>query len=302
MRAGRPEDLAELSAVMREEVLAGQRDCVPAGGYRNRVLRELDWPARSRVLEREGRLLAAVIAHDRPLAAGYLVRLDTAARDEAARLRLVEWGLGLARAVGAVTAQVWRPPGGAAGLEALGMRPVRPFWRMDRGDLEAIPECALPAGYRLAEATDGGLSAEALTETYNRSFADHWRHSPKESSRIAARLKEEPPGLSLLVVAPDGRPAATTWCALESHEPDVRAQPVGIVGIVGTVPEHRRRGLAHSLVAEGLRRLRAHGARSASLYVDGRSPTRAYDVYRGLGFEVAFEMEVFEAPTSNVIS
>jgi len=73
------------------------------------------------------------------------------------------------------------------------------------------------------------------------------------------------------------------------------ARHLGLVEVVGTLPEHRRRGLAHALTAEALRRLRGHGARSASLYVDGLNPTRAYDVYARLGFTVGFQYEVFEA-------
>jgi len=65
--------------------------------------------------------------------------------------------------------------------------------------------------------------------------------------------------------------------------------------VVGTQPEHRRRGLASPMTAEALRRLQRHGAARASLYVDGLSPTRAYDVYGRLGFAVAFQYEVFEA-------
>jgi hypothetical protein len=49
------------------------------------------------------------------------------------------------------------------------------------------------------------------------------------------------------------------------------------------------------LVAEGLHRLRSTGARHASLYVDGWSQTRAFDAHRKLGFELAFEAEVWEA-------
>jgi ribosomal protein S18 acetylase RimI-like enzyme len=73
---------------------------------------------------------------------------------------------------------------------------------------------------------------------------------------------------------------------------------VGIVSSVGTVPEHRRKRLATWLVAELLGRLREEGARSASLYVDGWNHTRAFDVYRKLGFELAFESEVWEAALS----
>jgi ribosomal protein S18 acetylase RimI-like enzyme len=70
---------------------------------------------------------------------------------------------------------------------------------------------------------------------------------------------------------------------------------VGLISSVGTLPAHRRHGLARWLVAEVMRRLRAAGARSASLYVDGMNPTRAFEIYRKLGFEVAFEAEVWEA-------
>jgi ribosomal protein S18 acetylase RimI-like enzyme len=49
------------------------------------------------------------------------------------------------------------------------------------------------------------------------------------------------------------------------------------------------------MVTESLYRLHSAGASNASLYVDGRSQTRAFDVYRKLGFELAFEAEVWEA-------
>jgi len=81
---------------------------------------------------------------------------------------------------------------------------------------------------------------------------------------------------------------------VDAYDPDPRPQPVGIIEVVGTVPEHRRRGLAYAMTAEAMRRLRQHGAASASLYVDGLNPTRAYDVYSRLGFAVAYQYEVFE--------
>jgi ribosomal protein S18 acetylase RimI-like enzyme len=99
----------------------------------------------------------------------------------------------------------------------------------------------------------------------------------------------------LAVVSTTGKPAALTLCQVETYAGDLRPQPVGLVSSVGTIPEHRRRGLASWLVAEGLQRLRRAGARHASLYVDGLSSTRAFDAYRKLGFELAFVTEVWEA-------
>ncbi|MHB8587769.1 MAG: GNAT family N-acetyltransferase [Candidatus Dormibacteraceae bacterium] len=127
---------------------------------------------------------------------------------------------------------------------------------------------------------------------HNRSFADHWRFSP----RTEEELMGKPPQLCLMALrATSGEPAAVTLCQLETYTHDSRPQPVGLVSSVGTVPEHRRRGLATWLVAEGLIRLRSAGARHASLYVDGLNETRAFDAYRKLGFELAFEAEVWEA-------
>jgi ribosomal protein S18 acetylase RimI-like enzyme len=99
----------------------------------------------------------------------------------------------------------------------------------------------------------------------------------------------------MAVTAGSSEPAAVTLCQLETYGEDRRPQPVGLVSSVGTVPEHRRRGLATWLVAESLLRLENAGARVASLYVDGLNETRAFDAYRKLGFELAFETEVWEA-------
>lgn len=103
------------------------------------------------------------------------------------------------------------------------------------------------------------------------------------------------PELSLMALTQDGSPAALTLCQVETYSTDQRPQPVGIISSVGTLPDHRRRGLATWLVAEALVRLRRAGARHASLYVDGLNPTRPFDAYRKLGFELAFETEVWEA-------
>jgi ribosomal protein S18 acetylase RimI-like enzyme len=131
---------------------------------------------------------------------------------------------------------------------------------------------------------------------FNESFADHWQHGNKEVEEFERR-RERPdfiPGLQVLAQAGDGTAAAIVIGSLETYDEDPRPQPVGIVQTVGTIPAHRRQGLALSLTAEVVRRLRAAGARSASLYVDGMNPTRAFDVYRKLGFEVAYEFEIWE--------
>lgn len=185
---------------------------------------------------------------------------------------------------------VWSGRGHSDGFAQLGMQFVRPWWRMDMTLLGELPDPIPVAGY---EIRDGNrVAAGGWSGVHNRSFEDHWRFSPRlEVELVTGR----PPKLSLMATTQTGSPVAVTLGQLESYDLDPRTQPVGIVSSVGTVPKHRRRGLATWLVAEELNRLRAEGARSASLYVDGWNETRAFDLYRKLGFELSFESEVWEA-------
>ena len=259
-----------------------------------RALAGLDWEARSRVVEDAGaELKGAIVVTHRAYDIGTITRIEVAiasAGDLALRRRLVDWGMAFSRAAGAAAVQVWVLRGQSGALEDAGLTMVRPWWRMDRDLAGELPPPQPVPGYRLlvGSAAPPGVWADV----HNRTFADHWRYSRRtEEELMAGRLPE----LCLLAVEPDGTPAAITLGQLQSNEQDARAQPVGIVNSVGTLPEHRRHGLARWLVTELLPRLRQAGARSASLYVDGLNPTGAPSLYRDLGFEVAFETEVWEA-------
>jgi mycothiol synthase len=251
---------------------------------------DFDWEARSRVLEDGAGGSSFVLVWHRETSEGTVARVETAARSEAARRGLLEWGLRLSRAAGSAAAQAWLPgDSDAASLADLGLRPVRPFWRMDRPDLDKVVRTPLPPGYKLA----GRVSPRLAAQTFNEAFAEHWRFSPVTAEQV--RSYGQLADLCLIALAPDDTPAAIVWSTLEEHDADARAQPVGLVNVVGTVPGHRQRGLGLTLTSEALVRLRRHGAGSASLYVDALNATRAYDLYRRLGFEVAYEYQVFEA-------
>jgi len=162
---------------------------------------------------------------------------------------------------------------------------------MDRSLDDSLPDAAPVPGYRVIDGM--AVPPGRWSEMFNRTFVDHWRFMPRAEGEI---LAGKMPELSLMAVTSEGgAPAAMTLAEIETYPGDTRPQPVGLVSSVGTVPEHRRRGLAGWLVAESLHRLRSAGARHASLYVDGLSPVRAYDVYVKLGFAVMFEAEVWEA-------
>jgi ribosomal protein S18 acetylase RimI-like enzyme len=259
------------------------------------LLAHFDWEARSRVIEVDGFGLAgAVLVMSRTAPEGTFARIDVAAAGkESARVTrdLARWGLQLSRAAGAASAQVWIGPGRQDVLRQCGLEMVRPWWRMDRSYSVELPLPRPVAGYELLDGSQ--MPRGVWAEMHNRSFADHWRFSPRTEDEL---LNGKLPELCLMAVTAGSREtAALTLCQVETYTGDPRPQPVGLVSSVGTLPPHRRRGLANWLVSEGLRRLRTAGARNASLYVDGWSEFRAFEAYRKLGFELAFETEVWEA-------
>ncbi|HLZ95235.1 MAG TPA: GNAT family N-acetyltransferase [Candidatus Dormibacteraeota bacterium] len=293
MRPGRTEDRAAFIRLLTREAVEGRRETVP-GRWMERALAAIDWEACSRVAGDPGSELdGAVVVTNRAYAIGVITRVEVAvasAGDVTLRHRLVEWGIAFSRAAGAAAAQIWVPHGRGDGLADLGLVNVRPWWRMDRS-LGAEPPAAEPvAGYELRVGAE--VARGVWSDVHNRSFEDHWRYSIRGEEEL---MNGRDPALCLLAVDASGRPAAITLGQIETYGRDTRAQPVGIVGSVGTLPAHRRRGIARWLVAEILGRLHRSGARSSSLYVDGMNPTGAPALYRSFGFEVAFVTEVWEA-------
>lgn len=293
MRAGRAGDIAGVLDLWAEDVRAGRRDCVPSDDRMRRMLAGFDWETSSRVAEGPlGRIEGAVLVSSRAAPAGTIAIVETSAAHGRTDLLgdLTGWGVGLSRAAGASTVMVWRGRGHSDGLDRLGLELVRPWWRMDRSLAGTPDEPRSIPGYELHDATSA--RTDAWAEAHNLSFADHWRFTPRNQDEL---MNGRPAELSLMAMAPGGAPAALTLGQVERYKADPRPQPVGVISSVGTLPAHRRRGLASWLVAETLLRLQRAGARHASLYVDGQNPTGAVDVYRNLGFELAFETEVWEA-------
>jgi ribosomal protein S18 acetylase RimI-like enzyme len=291
MRPGRPADLPEVIELWSADVRRGLRSSMPPPSRFAALSSRFDWGARSRVIEGgNGALAGVVMVTDSTSPDGPLAHLDLAATSDGIVQELAGWGVALSRASGAVAAMTWVRRGHGEPLREAGLELARPWWRMDRSLEIELPEPRAIAGYQLLDGN--AVRPTSWADIHNRSFADHWRFSSRTEEEVVGRSAPE---LCLMAVAADGDPAAFTLCEVETLDPDSRPQPVGLVKTVGTISRHRRHGLATWLVANGIARLRQAGARCASLYVDGWNQTRAYDLYRKLGFEVAFEAEVWEA-------
>jgi mycothiol synthase len=140
---------------------------------------------------------------------------------------------------------------------------------------EVVP--APPYALRSTEpsAEDDGRVAELLNLVFGRTI-----HSAREYQTFRQRSPSFDPELNLVAVAPDGTFAAHVGLTLDD------ANHHGIVEPVCTHPDHRRRGLAQGLIAEGVRRLAIRGAEIVTLDTGDDPGTNAF--YERCGFRDAY--------------
>jgi ribosomal protein S18 acetylase RimI-like enzyme len=146
-------------------------------------------------------------------------------------------------------------------------------WGLVARDLSAIPELALPDGYRFGW-VDSDDDVLGRVEVHRAAFA------PSEMSlacyRRVRRTWPYRPELDRVVRDAGGQTVAacTGWIDEANH--------AGYIEPMGTLPAHQNRGLARALVADTLRALRAAGAGSGMIGSSGEAAVRAYEA---AGFE-----------------
>ena len=139
-----------------------------------------------------------------------------------------------------------------------------------------LPEHALPEGHRLQSMAD-----ENDLERRRKAFGLGFNHpDPRDWPSLLSyqELQKAPDyrqDLDLYVVAPDGQFAAFCIIWWDERNRTAMLEPVG------TVPEHRRRGLARAVVLEAIRRAAALGAREVFVGSD-----QAF--YLSLGFKLQY--------------
>jgi mycothiol synthase len=172
-------------------------------------------------------------------------------------------------------------------FEKQGLHPERWSFLMlaDLGGEAVASEPALPDRYTLH--TWEGVDHDELRDAHNRAFHGHPGFTPWSSpmwSQWVADSRSFRPTLSLVARAADGAVAAY----VQTSEFDATAEASGIreayVSKVGTIEEHRRRGLAGTLLQIALRRYRDAGFDRAALDVDSENPSGALGVYERVGF------------------
>lgn len=159
-----------------------------------------------------------------------------------------------------------------------------PFWgftRHMRLGHRPLVQPVMAEGYTLRTTDPENLAdcrqiAAILNAAFNRSF--HNAEEYQTFTRLAPCFHRD---LDLVAVAPDGSFAA--YVGIPYDEANRR----GIFEPVCTHPDHRRKGLAQTLMHEGLLRLKASGA--VDVTVDTGDMEAANALYTSIGFTEAYK-------------
>jgi GNAT superfamily N-acetyltransferase len=202
--------------------------------------------------------------------------------------------------------EIWEQAWGIAAGDDLGMAPYLEGEGYERQEIsylchrrpliEPTPTPTLPAGFTLRPVV-GEAEAEMRAALHHDAFFRGGSESYEEATLRQLAVMKMPyydPQLDLMVIAPDGTPAAGCICWVD---------PVNRVGLfepLGTHPRFRRQGLATALMLGGLQRLREHGMQTA--LVIGAHPgtedestefTSSRFVFEAVGFQVACRTYVY---------
>lgn len=170
--------------------------------------------------------------------------------------------------------------------ERFGLPRTRYFAELTRhfGEGEAI-EVPVPVGL---EIRPWWMSTpEETLAVRNACFRDHWGsvERPMHSWLESLRAKAFRPDWSFVVV--DVSTGAIVGFLMScAYEQDWEPQGyrAGYIDLLGTVREHRGRGIATALIRSAMRAYVDDGMDAAEIGVDAENPTGAFGLYTGLGF------------------
>lgn len=169
---------------------------------------------------------------------------------------------------------------------SMGFEPIRYFDHLLRPltDLPAMERTELD-GISIRPWSDD--HSEEVRQVKNEAFADHWGSTPTSIARWETMLQASTTRKDLSWIAVNHAGAVVGYCINERYEADdaVTGRKEAWIGNVGTLRDHRGRGIATALMIRSLHSFAAAGLDHAILGVDSDNPTGAPRLYRSLGFE-----------------
>ncbi len=153
---------------------------------------------------------------------------------------------------------------------------------LSRSLVEPFPEPNLPYGWVLRPLAGEGELKEYVA-THRAAFGTETMTVPYRLAIM--REVGYLPELDLVAISPDGTLAAFCVCFINVESNARTGRKEGEIGIVGTHPAFRQRGLGRAMVLAGMRALKQQGMESATLGVAGTN-LAAIHVYESVDFRV----------------
>jgi ribosomal protein S18 acetylase RimI-like enzyme len=146
-----------------------------------------------------------------------------------------------------------------------------------------VKEYRIPEGFVVRPLAGEG-EVEAYVQLHRETFRS--KNMTVDWRRRTLQHPNHVPELDLVVSAPDGRLAAFCVCWLDPVDAFGQIEPLGCH------PDFRGYALGRIALAEGLRRLPAHGAKKICVETDNWRIT-AFRLYESMGFRVVRDVRVY---------
>lgn len=241
--------------------------------------------------------LAALKPTRDPVAVEIRLALLPDYRQPEAVTRLVEGVFEIGRQKGFSSARFFISGSGKWATEAVaafGIEPLRKYHSMLLPAMVEVPLAPVPQGIRLRPLADG--EDETALAALNRAWATTWNFRPIPMSALQKDLEGQRAGF--LVAVPENDPSHIIGTCHAILDPTNRNYDGGIFALISNLtndPDWRGRGLGRALLSAGIYYLRARGATSVRLGVDGGNPVPVA-LYHSIGFKSISSMEVWTGP------
>jgi mycothiol synthase len=166
---------------------------------------------------------------------------------------------------------------------------------MIRPSVDELPDYLLPEGLEIRPVTEDQL--RAIWEADMQAFRDHWGYVEPTEQAYQQFLEFPYKDPSLWKVAWDDEGVAgQVKSFIDTAQNEEYGRQRGWTEAISTARRWRRRGVAKALIVESIRELAKRGMTEVALGVHTENPNGAYDLYLGLGYEVAATWTIYRKP------